>query len=299
MSRRVAIRSLVELPSWVYQWQPQLWNRLLLAGGWSLLYVLCSGGAAAPPLAAVLQNPAFPSEWRIALAVLVFLLGLWQPIAGYAAFIVAVAYPLYLVSIYVMALALAVLIMLLPVMARYSEQGVLFLVLLVLLTPALAPLHLAPLVPLLAGLWWEGAGGWVAGGLAALWLKLVAGMSGHSVDLWQISGWTLDADRLYERFHAANSLQTVVLLVEPLGMRLGRVPIARGIELGAAISYPIPAGMFVLYNLLQVFAWAAVGAAVSLSLDALLARPLGAGQMGGGRGWGLSALSLAPGLLLI
>ena len=261
---------------------------MVLAAGWSLLYLLASG--AAPPSAAL----ALPGEWRLVLAALVFVLGVWKPVAGYAAFIVAVAYPLYLISIYVMALALALLILLLPVLAARSEQGVLFLALLVFLTPLLARVHLAPLVPLLVGLWWEGAGSWIGGGLSALWLKVAAGMAGQPVDLWQINGWSMSGAPIYERFHAANSLQTVVRVLEPLGLRLGRVPLARGIELGAEVTYPASAGMFALYNLLQVLVWAAAAWTVSAVLDRLQAR--GMGRRGG---WGLAALSLGPGLLMI
>jgi hypothetical protein len=286
----VAFRVLGELPARVYQRQPQLWDRLALAAGWSLLYLLASGVGTWAGDAAL----AFPSEWRFVLAALVFVLGVWKPVAGYAAFIVAVAYPLYLVSIYVMALALAVLILMLPVMATRSEQGVLFLALLVFLTPLLAQVHLAPLVPLLIGLWWEGAGSWIGGGLAALWLKTAAGMAGHPVDLWQINGWVMSGAPIYERFHASNSLQTVVRVLEPLGLRLRRVPLARGIELGAEVAYPASAGIFVLYNLLQVLFWAAAAWTISAVLDRLQAR----GRSGRG-GWGLSALSLGPGLLLI
>ena len=299
----MAFRVLGELPARIYQRQPQLWERLALAAGWSLLYLLVSDVGRLAAAGTASTDPgttpanvvmAFPTEWRLVLVVLVFVMGAWKPIAGYAAFVVAVAYPLYLVSIYVMALALAVLILLLPVMAVYSEQGVLFLALLVFLTPLLARVHLAPLVPLLVGLWWVGAGSWIGGGLAALWLKVAAGMSGHPVDLWQINGWSMSAGPIYERFHASNSLQTVVRVFEPLGLRLGRVPLARGIALGAEVPYPAPAGIFALYNLLQVLVWAAAAWTVSAVLDRLQAR-----GMGRGRGWGLSALSLGPGLLLI
>ncbi len=291
-----ALRSLGELPARIYQRQPVVWDRIALSAGWSLLYLLASdvGVWATHTGADSGAATVFPPEWRLVLAALVFVMGVWKPVAGYAAFIVAVAYPLYLVSIYVMALALAFLILLLPVMAAYSEQGVLFLALLVFLTPALARVHLAPLVPLLAGLWWEGAGSWIGGGLAALWLKVAAGMAGHPVDLWQINGRAIRAGPIYERFHALNSLQTVVRVLEPLGLRLRRVPLTRGIELGAEVSYPAPAGMYVLYNFTQVLAWAAAGYAVSAVLDRLHRRS--AGRRGG---WGLAALSLGPGLLLV
>jgi hypothetical protein len=136
----------------------------------------------------------------------------------------------------------------------------------------------------------------VAGGLVALWLKICAGMSGHSVDLWPINGWTMTIGPLYERFHTANSLQTMVRLLEPFGVRLGRIPFLRGgIELGAPeVSYPASAGVFVLFNLLQVFAWAAAGYVVSALLDRLYIW-----RVGRARGWALAALSLGPGLMLI
>jgi hypothetical protein len=296
VGRRTLFLALGELPARVYQRRPQFWDRVVLAAGWSLLYLLVSSAGMWTAGDAIASEVAlaFPAEWRLVLAALVFVLGVWKPVAGYAAFLVAVAYPLYLISIYVMALALAVLILMLPVMAVYSEQGVLFLALLVFLTPALARVHLAPLVPLLAGLWWEGAGSCIGGGLAALWLKVAAGMAGHPVDLWQMNGWSMRTGAIYERFHASNSLQTVVRVLEPLGVRIGRVPLAQGIELGAAVSYPAPAGIYTLYNLLQVLVWAAAGWTVSAALDRLQTRGVGRGG-----GWGLSALSLGPGLLLI
>jgi len=293
------VRTLGELPARVYQRQPRLWDRVALAAGWSALYLLASGigtwavsGATSAGATAVAL--AFPTEWRLVLAALVFVLGVWKPVAGYAAFIVAVAYPFYLVSIYVMALAVAVLILMLPVMAVYSEQGVLFLALLVFATPLLARVNLAPLVPLLVGLWWEGAVSWIGAGAAALWLKLAAGKAGQTVDLWQISGWTMRAGPIYERFHTLNSLQTLVRVLEPLGLCIRRVPLVHGIDLGSSVAYPAPAGIFALYNLLQVLVWAAAGWTVSAVLDRLQTR--GFGRRGG---WGLSALSLGPGLLLI
>jgi hypothetical protein len=291
---RMAIRSAIELPAWIYQRHQPIWDRIVLAGGWSGLYVFYSGVEPWVRAHGPADVPVFPPQWRVVLAALVFLLFLWKPVAGYAAFIVAIAYPLYLVSLYVMALALAVLILLAPVMAIYEDRGILFLVLLVLLTPVLASVHLAPLVPLLVGLWWEGAGSWIGGGAAALWLKLCVGVTGGAVDLWQANGWTMTVGPLYERFHTANSLQTVLRVLQPLGVRLGRVPLAQGIELGAEASYPAPAGIYILYNTVQVLTWAAAAYVVSAVLDRLYARRVG--RIGG---WILSALSLVPGLLLI
>ncbi len=292
---RIAIRSLTELPSWIYQRQQRLWDRAVLAAGWTLLYVLCSGVEPWVRMQGHTSAGAFPPQWRVISAAFIFLAGMWRPMVAYVAFIVAVTYPLYLISIYVMALALAVLILSALAMAAYAERGALFLAMLILLTPALAPYHLTPLLPLLVGLWWEGAGSWVAGGLAAVWLKICAGMSGYSVDLWPINGWKLTIGPLYERFHTANSLQTLVRLVEPFGVRVGRIPFVRGIELGTSeVSYPAPAGVFILFNLLQVFAWAAAGYVISALLDRLHIW-----RVGRSKGWVLSALSLGPGLLLI
>jgi hypothetical protein len=216
----------------------------------------------------------------------------WRPVAGYAAFIVAVAYPLYLVSIYVMALALAFLVLAAPLMALYAEQGVLYLALLVLLTVQLAPLHLAPLVPLLIGLWWRGAGSWIGGGMAALWLKLSAALSGHSTDLWLLYGWRMRAEPVYERFHVANSMQTVALLLQPFGIDLA--PLVRGAALGGELAYPVSPGLYVLFNLLQVCAWVAAAFAVSAVLDHLTVRWAGQNRAGA-----RTALSLLPGLVLV
>jgi hypothetical protein len=179
-------------------------------------------------------------------------------------------------------------------MAAYAERGACALALLILLSPLLAPYHLLAVIPLLAGLWWEGAGSWLGGGLAALWLKICAAISGHSLDLWRVNGWQMTVGPIYERFHTANSLQTPLRLIEPFGLRLGRLPFLRGMALGTEVSYPAPAGLWVLFNLLQVLAWAAAGYVVSVTLDRLYAW-----QVARGRGWALSALSLGPGLVLI
>ena len=290
----MAIRSVIELPAWVYQRYRPIWDRIVLAAGWSGVYVFYSGVEPWVRARGAADIPGFPPQWRVVLAALVFLLCLWKPLAGYAAFVVAIAYPLYLVSLYVMALVLAALILLAPVMAIYEDRGVLFLALLVLSTPMLAFLHLALLVPLLAGLWWEGTGSWIGGGAAALWLKLCAGVTGGPVDLWQADGWMVTVGPLYERFHTANSLQTVLRVLQPLGVRLGRVPLAQGIELETAASYPAPPGIYVLHNLVQVFIWAAAAYVTSAALDRLYAR-----RAGRKKGWVLSALSLGLGLLLI
>jgi hypothetical protein len=162
---------------------------------------------------------------------------------------------------------------------------------LVLLTVVLAPYHLAPIVPLLAGLWWQGAGSWIAGGAAALWLKLCAALSGHSVDLWSLYGWEMRAGPIYERFHRANSLQSVARILQPLGIRLESL--TNGAAVGPVPAYPVAPALYVLFNLLQVITWAAVAFTVSTVLDRLSLRWAGRGREGL-----QTILGLVPGLLL-
>jgi hypothetical protein len=213
---------------------------------------------------------AFPVQWRVVLAACIAIGGLWKPVVAYALFVAAVAYPLYLISIYVMALALAVLILSAPAVVRFLPQT-----LWVLGAVLFAPIHLAPVVPLLAGLWWGETAGAIVGGLAALWIKICAGMAGASPDLWQANGWMLDAALVYERFHAADSLQTLVRIVEPLASD----------------------SLVLLFNLLQVLAWAAAGFVVGLLIHSLHAWKSQA-RASPYSAWS-AALSLGPGLVLI
>jgi hypothetical protein len=225
-------------------------------------------------------------QWRIVLAACIFIGGLCRPAVAYAAFIAAIAFPLYLISIYLMALALAVLILSAPLVAFVPARADarlrrptarLPLALLVLVAPLLAPLHLTPVLPLLAGLWWDEGEGAVAGGLAALWLKICAALSGHSTDLWRINDWSVAVEPIYQRFHTANSLQTLIRLSQPLA---------------ASMSDPggTEPGILMLFNLLQVLAWGAAGYVVSVLLRSL--------HVDRGRGW-MAALSLGPGLTLV
>jgi hypothetical protein len=286
------VQKWARIPALAYQRHPTVWDRIVLAAGWTWLYLLCSRVEPWLRLSAQGDVALLPAQWRVVTAALVLVLGLWRPLAGYAAFIVAVAYPLYLVSVYVMALALAVLVLFAPLMALYAERGILSLALLVLLTVPLAPLHLAPLVPLLIGLWWQGAGSWIGGGIAALWLKLSAALSGGSTDLWVLFGWRMRVGPLYERLHSANSLQTVALVLRPFGVDLA--PLAPGAALLGEAAYPVSPGLYLLFNLLQVLAWAAAAFVVSAILDHLTVRWAGQNRAGA-----RTALSLLAGLAVI
>jgi hypothetical protein len=278
-SMRTAIHSITQLPSWLYQRYSQIWARAVLAAGWAFLYVLCDASV-----------EAFPVQWRVVLAACIFIGGLFKPVIAYAAFIAAIAYPLYLISIYLMALALATLILSAPVVAfvpagmearLHRSSAGLSLALLILMAPMLAPFHLTPVLPLLIGLWWGRTESAVGGGMVALWLKVCAAMSGHSPDLWRVDGWSMAIDPVYGRFHTANSLQTLIRLFGPLASD------PTGISIGYS---PDPPGIYLLFNLLQVFTWAAAGYTVSTLMHWL--------RVDKGRGW-KAALSLGPGVLLI
>ena len=290
-----ALRTLFDLPPRVYQRHSPFWDRLVLAAGWAGLYWLCSGiepwvgayGAA---------TAALPPQLPAVVTALILVAGLFSPLAAYLILIVGVAYPLYLISIYVMALAVAVLVLIAPLLVARADRGAWPLALLVLSAPVLAPFHLTPALSLLAGLWWGRTSGAVAGGLAALWLKICAGMSGTWPDLWDLNGWRMPFGPLYERFHAANSLQTVLRLVQPLVGRLGS---GLGIEPVLPGTLPIQPGMAVLFHVLQVLSWAAAGYVVGALLDLIRMRRVTFDGDGAVPGGGAAALSLGPGIVLI
>jgi hypothetical protein len=87
---------------------------------------------------------------------------------------------------------------------------------------------------------------------------------------------------IYERLHAANSLQTLTRLFGPLAIR----DVPGSMAYASASSF----SLFLLFNLLQVLAWAMAGTLVSALMYWL--------RVGRGRGW-KTALSLGPGMVLI
>lgn len=209
------------LPQQVYQRLQSLWNRAVAAAGLAvLLWAVASA------------TEAYPPEWRVFLAVALLVAGLVSPRGAYVAFTFLVAYPLYSISIYLAALLLAVLILTYPWASRNLSATVLILV-----TPVLLPWHLEISIPLLAGLWWGERSGVLVGGLAAVWLKLFAGMAGQAPNLAHLSGWTPAVSRVVGRFSGLNSFETVTWLVDPL----------------AETSQTL------LLHLLQVLAWALAG----------------------------------------
>ncbi|MCX7682835.1 MAG: hypothetical protein N2508_12875 [Anaerolineae bacterium] len=249
--------------AWLYQRYRPFFDRLPAAVGMALLFTLVEH-----------STGAFPVEWRTFIAAVILASGLALPLAGYILLIVALAYPLFTISIYVAALALSVLIIWAFLFPRHLTA-----VVLVLAVPLLAPYRFAPLVPLLAGLWWGEWAGVLAGMGGALWLKLFAGMCGATPDLTRLSAQTLQAERLMTRFHSANSLQTLLWMWEPLA--------------------PHPQAL--LLNILEVLGWGLAGYGIGILCHRMdrMARPylgllagLSAALLGAGLGSLIAPLAL-------
>jgi hypothetical protein len=151
-----------------------------------------------------------------------------------------VTYPLYTLSLYIAVLFLAVALL----GQRFFIHN-LGATLLVLAAPWLARYNVAWMVPLLGGLWWGAAGGAWMGGLAALWGQVLAGMAGLNPDWLALSGTSPTMAGVAQRFGEADSLETLKRILEPLA----------------------PNSSLLLYHLLQVIAWAAVGGIVGFLAD--------------------------------
>ncbi len=196
-------------------------ERVLAAAGMGLaLYGLLTG------------LPAYPSPWEIVASAAVFLVMLWSPGAGYFLAVTAALYPLYTLSLYLAVLFLAV--ALLGQRVFIHNLGA---TLLVVLTPWLAQYHLEWITVLLGGLWWGKSGGAWMGGIAALWGQVLFGMTGQSPNWLDMMGIAPTLQGLFAQFKDANSLETLKLIVFPLG----------------------PNPTLLLYHLLQIALWAMVG----------------------------------------
>jgi hypothetical protein len=247
------------IPSWLYQRYRVFFDRLVPALVMAFLFVLTDQ-----------TTGAFSREWHWAIAGGILGAGLAAPIAGYIAFVLALAYPLYSISIYIAALALSVLILMAFLTPRHLTP-----LMFALTVPLLASCRIAVMVPLLAGLWWAEWGGVLIGVGSALWLKVFAGMCGITPDLTQLGGQTLATQHLVDRFHVANSLQTLLWLAEPLA----------------------PDSRTLLLNILEVTGWGLAGYGVGLVGRRLngMSRPrlgLFAGVSAGLLGIGLGSLAL-------
>lgn len=198
------------------------------------------GAVAAAGLAAIVALvlralPVYPANWAPVIVILIGLVGLRWPAIAYLLAVLAVIYPLYTISLY-----LAVLFIALSVLGQRAFAHYLGATVLVLATPLLANYHLHWAVPLVAGLWWGTSGGAWAGGLAALWGKMLAGMAGLHPDWLTLPGFLPPLDGIIQRYHSLNSLQTLIKLLQPFA----------------------PDTTTLLYHLLQIAIWVAAGAVV-------------------------------------
>lgn len=184
--------------------------------------------------------PFYPRYWDEVIALVVFAGALWSPALGFSLATMAAIYPLYQFSIYILALFL--IIALLGHRLFIDNLGA---TVLILAAPWLAPLYLVWTVPILGGLWWGAAGGALIGAAAALWGQLLAGLTGLPPD-WI---WHLDlapqVSRLPALFGQVDSIETFSLLLYPLA----------------------PDSTTLLYHLMQVLLWAAVGALTGAAAD--------------------------------
>lgn len=177
----------------------------------------------------------YPENWVVVIGVAVGVLGVRWPLLAYSAAAAALCYPLYTINLYLAVLFIAGAALGHRIMAHYLGATAL-----VLATPLLAEYHLHWLAPILGGLWWGGlAGAWI-GALAAIWSKLLAGMAGVDPDWLVLAGHTPTVEAIAGRFQGANSLDTLLLLVEPF-----------------AVTSNV-----ILYNLLQVVGWTVAGSFV-------------------------------------
>ena len=178
---------------------------------------------------ALLNLSVYPYNWVLVIGVGIAVLGIQWPLAAYIVAVVVMVYPIFTINFYLAVLFLGISALSQRVFVHYMGAAVL-----ILGTPFLAEYHLHWLVPILAGLWWGGASGAWIGALAAVWGKILGGMAGLNIDWLSMAGHAPEAQAIVTRFQDANSLETLLLLVEPFAATSG----------------------VILYNLLQVIGWA-------------------------------------------
>lgn len=181
--------------------------------------------------------PSYPPDWGMVITAAVFFISIGSPVAGYFLAVLAAVYPLYLVSIY-----LAVIFLAIAIIGQHAFIQNLGGVLLTLASPLLNAIYLSWTIPVLGGLWWGPAGGALMGGLAALWLEIVAGMAYVQPDLMNMLGILPVVTDPFGRFASANSLEVFRILFLPL----------------ASDSSTL------LFHILQIAIWSFVGWAVGM-----------------------------------
>lgn len=184
---------------------------------------------------AVNSTGVYPYNWILVTGIAIALLGIRWPLLAYIVAVAVITYAIFTINLY-----LAVLFLAFSALGHRLFVHYLGATTLVMATPLLAEYHLHWLVPVLGGLWWGGATGAWVGGLAAIWGKIVAGMAGMDIDWLVVAGHAPAYQEIAARFQEANSLETLLLLVEPFANTSN----------------------VILYNLLQAAGWALTGGLV-------------------------------------
>ena len=171
----------------------------------------------------------YPTNWVWLIGSAIALVGARSPMIGFSLSAVVITYPLFAINFYLAVIFIAVSLLGHRFFVHYLGATVL-----ILATPLLAEFHFHWLVPIFVGLWWGGVTGAWVGGLACLWGKIIGGLVGFNIDWLVMAGQSVDIRLMNERFADSNSLETLLLLVEPFA------------------SDPD----IMLYNLLQIIGWA-------------------------------------------
>ncbi|MEM7028526.1 MAG: hypothetical protein AAF629_02950 [Chloroflexota bacterium] len=175
--------------------------------------------------------PVYPPNWAPVLISIIALVAIQWPLVAYLLAALVIIYPIYTISLY-----LAVLFFAIAILAHRPASHYLGATVLIFLTPLLAQYQLHWAVPILAGLWWGSVNGFWVGGAAALWGKMLAGMSGLEIDWLLITGQTASLAGIMQRFNGVGSLDTLSKLIAPIA----------------------PDTTLLLYHLLQIAVWALV-----------------------------------------
>jgi len=192
-------------------------------------------------VAAVLGSlPVYPANWVPVLVISVIFLGFRWHWAAYTLAVFIIAYPLYTVSLYVAILFIAFAVLLQRPLSHYMGAAVL-----ILATPWLAKYNLHWVVPLLLGLWWGAINGFWLASLAALWGKMLGGMSGLDIDWLSLAGLSPQITGIIQRFHGLGATETLLKIIEPFS----------------------PNSTLLLYHLLQIILWASVAAIMGVISD--------------------------------
>lgn len=153
---------------------------------------------------------AFSEQWRLVLLLTIFAIGAQSRDWGYYLAVSVLSFALWDLSPYLMSLFVAVALLPRLLIIDYLPWA-----LLVVSTPLLVEWQAIGLVPILAGLIAGSTVGLWVGVLAALWLKLVAGLAGWMPELGALHGLSLTVEMIEARVSDAKSLETLQLLAAP------------------------------------------------------------------------------------